>query len=85
MSSTHVYTVRPRKDNAASTWSPMRSIRSAVVWRPGVVCNAIDTQSIAAAHMMLWFAFTMMLATWLRRTSTRAEWWTLGLRNRRHS
>jgi len=30
------------------------------------------TRCTAAVHMMLWFGFTMTLATSLRRTSTRA-------------
>jgi len=30
-------------------------------------------ENAAAAHIALWFAFTMTLATWSRRTSTRAS------------
>ena len=41
-----------------------------------VGCGAVSqiqstTQSFTAAHMIPWFAFTMQLATFLRRTSTR--------------
>jgi len=61
------------KINAAPIWFPMRS--------PSVVCGTVSrmqsrtqsaTPSFSAAHIMLWFAFTMQRATWSTRTSTRA-------------
>jgi len=66
----HVYEVRPCKDNRALIWSPMgcRSVGCGTTRRT----MQSATRCTAAVHMMLWFAFTMPLAMWPKRTNTRA-------------
>jgi len=46
--------------------------RSALVWRAERDQQGYRTRRTAAVHMMLWSAFMMTLATWLKHTSTRA-------------
>jgi len=65
----------------ARLWSPARAkINAALIWFPmccrSVGCGTLSrmtrlaTRSSTAAHIVPWFAFTMTLAMWSRRTST---------------
>jgi len=55
-----------------SFWSVVRRLRR--ISLPSQTQSGMQsaTRSFSADHMMLWLAFTMKLATWSKRTSTRA-------------
>jgi hypothetical protein len=60
---------------AASIWFPMpcRSVACSTASQTQSATQLSDTQASTAAHMMLWFAFTIQRATWFKRTRTRAS------------
>jgi hypothetical protein len=69
----HAYEVRPRSDKrGVDLISDVLPFGRLWYDGPNAASNAIGYAGSTADHMVLWFGFTMKLATWSKRTSTRA-------------